>query len=466
MDHAETGVGVRRLQPVVAALLLVGLLATAVYADRELEPRAFERGTDGAAVSGAWFCPHGGGPEGWEVSLQIANPGAEAATVRIRSLGSGKPSEPQELSLEPGSFVRVPAAADGRARSSMVEWFGQWVAVGWVAHAGGEEGGVAAEPCAPAAGDRWFLTDGTTEIEGNEEFVVIMNPFAREAVFSLTLLSERKGPVQQGDLTDVVLKPFHSVSFHLNEVVQGERTVSTLLDSSVGRVAAASLGVSGTGGIRSSLGYLGQPAELLTFPGGADAGRTELVVMNGAGSDEAGRVQLAGEILGTEGIQTFAGLAEANLPPGSARTFPATTSGASAVRISVSGQDVAAVRRTYGVVSDQGAITGAEPAAAWVILPAVSGLPATPGLVLSNPGTEPVVVTLSYLNPGPDDRVEVTVPPGSTIQAPKEFRDLAPEVAVIAEASAGTFVPAAASYSFGREGLAAFATALGIPLPE
>jgi hypothetical protein len=465
VGHQEAGVRVRRAQSIVATLLLVGVLAAAAYADRELEPRTFEAGVDGAAVSGVWLCPHGGGPEGWEVSLQIANPGPDPATVRVRGLGSGRPSEPQEIRVEPGSFVRVPAAADGRARSSMVEWFGQWVAVGWVSHAGGGEGGVAAEPCAPEAGDRWFLPDGTTEVEGNEEFVVVMNPFAREAVFSLTLLSERTEPVRQGELTDVVVKPFHSAVFHLNEVVLGERTVSTLLEVSVGRVAAATLGVSGTGGIRSALGYLGQPPPVLTFPGGADAGRTDLVVMNGGSAEGTGRVELAGEILGTEGVQPFAGLAEASLPPGSARTFPATTAEASAVRISVTGEDAAAVRRTYGVVSDQAAITGAEPAAAWLVLPAVAGLPATPGLVLSNPSNEPVVVALSYLEPGPAERIEVTVPPGATIQAPKEFRLLAPEVAVLAEASAGTFVPAAASYSLGREGLAAFAAAMAIPLP-
>jgi len=339
------------------------------------------------------------------------------------------------------------------------------VAAGWLSHAGGGEGGVAAEPCAPTTGGRWFLPDGTTEVEGNEEFVVVMNPFARQAVFSLTLLSERKEPVRQGELTDVVLKPFHSASFHLNDVVLGERTVSTLLEVEVGRVAAATLGVSGTGGIRSALGYLGQPPSTLTFPGGADSGRTELVVMS-AGTEAGGeRVGLAGEILGTEGAQPFAGLADASLPPGTARTFPATTSGASSIRLSVSGDDVAAVRRTYGVISDQAAIAGAEPAAAWIVLPAVAGPPSLPGLLLANPGTEPAVVTLSYLAPGPAQTVEVTVQPGTTIQAPKEFRLLAPEVGVRAEASSGTFVPASVSYSLGREGLAAFAAALGIPLP-
>jgi hypothetical protein len=466
VDHQEAGVRVRRIQPIVAGLLLIGVLVAATYADRELEPRTFDPGTDGAARSGAWLCPHGGGPQDWEVSLQIANPGPDPATVRVRSLGNGRPSEPEQIQVDPGSFVTVPVAADGRARSSMVEWFAQWVAVGWVAHAGGGEGGVASEPCAPSAGDRWFLPDASTEVEGNEEFVVVMNPFAREAVLSLTLLSERKEPVRQGELTDVVLKPYRSVVFHLNDVLLGERTVSTLLEVSVGRVAAATLAVSGTGGIRSALGYLGEPPPVLTFPGGADAGRTELLAMNGGSAGETGRVELAGEILGTEGIQPFAGLAEASLPPGSARTFPATTSGASAVRISVTGEDAAAVRRTYGVVSDQAAITGAEPAAAWIVLPAVAGLPAVPGLVLANPNSEPVVVTLSYLEPGPTERIEVTVPPGATIQAPKAFRLLAPQVAVLAEASSGTFVPAAVSYSLGREGLAAFAASIAIPMPS
>lgn len=454
----------RRLQPLVAVLVIVGALAGAAYADRELGPSAYGAGTDGPAVSGSWSCPHGGGPEGWEVFLQIANPGPGLATVRIRSLGAQRSVEdPQTIQVEPGAFARVQVPAEGRGRASFVEWFDQWVAVGWIAHAGGEEGGVAAEPCSEVAGERWLLPDGSTEVEGNEEFVVVMNPSSRQAVFSVSLLSERKEPVQQGELTDVVLKPFRSVAFHLNDVVLGERTVSTLVEASVGRVAAASLGVSGTGGIRSALGYLGQPPRSLTFPGGADAGRTELVVMS-AGPEGGGRVQLSGEILGSEGPAAFAGLAEASLPPGSGRTFPATTEGASAVLLSVSGDDAGAVRRTYGVVSDQGAVTGAEPATRWIVLPAVAGEPSLPGLVLSNPGTEPAVVTLSFLQPGPSETIQVTVQPGTTLQAPKEFRQLAPEAAVLAEASSGAFVPAAVSYSLGREGLATFAASLGIPI--
>ncbi|HEU4831166.1 MAG TPA: DUF5719 family protein [Actinomycetota bacterium] len=456
----------RKLQPLVALLVPVALLAGAAYADRDETPRTFAPENEVRATSGAWFCPHGGGPQGWEVRLQVANPGERSATVRVLSLDGGKPGEPETFEVPAGGFVQIPVGSRGRERSSMVEWFGQWVAVGWLAHAGGDEGGVAAEPCAPAAGGRWFLPDGTTDVERDHDYVVVMNPFAREAVFSITLLSERKEPVRHGSLTDVALRPLRSVAFDLGDVVLGEPTVSALVEVSVGRVAAATLGVSDTGGIRSALGYLGTPPATLTFPGGEDAGRTELVVMSaGAGNEEA-RVSFDGDILVQDGPpQVFAGLAEASMPA-AARTFPSTTSGPTSVRFTVSGQDIAAVRRTFGVVSDQASVTGALPASSWIVLPAVAGEPSNPGLVLANPGIEPAVVTLSFLSPGPAEQISVSVPPDSTVEAPERFLRVAPEAGVRAEARSGTFIPAAASYSLGHDGFATYAVALGIAIPE
>ncbi len=349
----------------------------------------------------------------------------------------------------------------------MVEWFGQWVAVGWLSHAGGSgETGVASEPCAPAAGERWFLPDGTTETEGDRDYVVVMNPFAREAVFSLTLLTERREPVLQGDLTDVVLRPFQSVAFELNDVVLGERTVSTLLEASVGRVAASTLGVSGAGGIRSALGYLGTPPGDLVFPGGEDAGRNDLPVLSAADGDGR-RVTLSGDLLGTGETppEEVAGLADASMPDGSARTFPATTAGVTSLRLQATGGSVASVRRTFGTVSDQAAVTGGRPAASWIVLPSAAGTPAAPGLVLANPGAEPVDVTLGYLLPGPQDEVTVTVPPQASVEAPRAFLLLDPLTGVWAKADRGTFVVASASYSLGPEGRSRYAVALGIPVP-
>jgi Family of unknown function (DUF5719) len=465
VDHAEAGVVVRRLQTLVAILVPIVLIAGAAYAQRELTPRSFEA-VERPESSGAWFCPHGGGPQGWEVQLQVANPGTRTATIRVRPLGQDKAGEPETLEVEPGSFVRVPVPADGRGSASVVEWFGQWVAVGWLAHAGGEETGVAAEPCAPAAGQRWLLPDGVTETEDDEAYLVVMNPFAREAVFSVTLLGRRE-PVQHSSTTDVALKPFRSTAFRLGEILSGEPTVAAIVEVSVGRVAAASLGVTVSGGIRSALGYLGTPPTDLTFPGGDDAGSTQLPVMNASPTQGGERVSVNGDILGQgQPPQAFAGLAESSLPPVSARTFPATTSVPSSIRLDASDDQVAAVRRTFGTVSDQAAVTGATPASSWVVLPTVAGSPSHAGLVLANPGTEPAEVTLSFLSPGPDQQITVTVPPQSTATAPQRFLNVAPEVGVLATASSGTFVPASASYSLGIEGFAGYAVALGIPIAQ
>ncbi|MGH2635269.1 MAG: DUF5719 family protein [Actinomycetota bacterium] len=452
----------RRSQAIAAGMVAVLLVGGAAYADRELGPRPpDESPATSVAASGEWFCPHGGGETDWEVFLQVANPGEEPAAIRVRTLGSKRPTEPQTLTVEPGSFLRVPVPADGRGRASMVEWFDQWVGVGWIAHAGGDEGGVAAEPCAAAAGSRWLLPDGTTETDDNEDHVVVMNPFARDAVFSVVLLSDRREAVVHSELTDLVLHPYRSRVIRLNDFVKGERTVATLVDVSVGRVAAGTLGISRAGGIRSTTGYLGQPGAQLTFPGGADAGRTDLAVMN-AGLE---RVVLGADLLGKETEQPFAGLADSTPPPESGRTFPTTTDGPTSVVFTAGGPGVAATRRTFGVVSDQAASNGAAPAGAWLILPAVAGSPSHPGLVLANPGTTPAEVALSYLGSAPEQQVIVTVPADRTATVPKEFVEAAPEGAVVAVASSGTFVPAAASSSLGREGFAAYAVALGIPIP-
>jgi hypothetical protein len=465
MDHAEAGVDVRtRSQPLVALIVTAAVVVGAVYVQREVGARPLAAGPAAAAPSGAWFCPHGAGPEDWEVVLELANPGDEPVPVRVRGLGVQKPAPPKDYTIEPGATLQVPVAADGRERASMVEYFGGWVAAGWIAHAGGGEGGVAAEPCVPEAGRRWFLPDGATQ-ENDEDHVVVMNPFASDAVFSLTLLTEGREPIRTEDWTNVTLKPFRSAAFRLNAKALGETTVSTLIDVSVGRVAAATLGLSKSGGIRSAVGALGAPQTSI-LPGGFDQGRTDLVVMSAG----LGRVGLSGELSDPDGSQPVAAFAEAGPPGESARTITVTTGSPSSIRFAADGEDVAVARRTYGVASDQGTTAGARAgAAAWVVLPAVFGSPAHPGLVLTNPGRESVTVTLSVLPggeaPGPAP-ITVDVPAGRTVRAPKAFSEAAPGSAILAVSAIGTFVPATSSYSRGREGIAAFAVAVGVRIPD
>lgn len=441
---------------VVAAVLLGG----AAYADRELGPRPPDEANATTAASGVWYCPHGGGESDWEVFLQIANPGDAEARIRVRSFGPRRPEAAEEMTIEPRSSVRVPVPADARAGGSTVEWFGRWVAVGWLSHAGGGEGGVASEPCADAAGTRWLLPDGTSETGDNDDYVIVMNPFAQPAVVSMVLLSEREEPVRHGELTNVEIRPFRSRAVRLSDFVLGERTVATLVEVSVGRVVAGTLGVNAAGGIRSTIGYVEVPPQDATFPGAADAGRTDLVVMNVA--DE--RVGVGAELLQRDADVPFPGVEDSVPPATSGRTVPATTEGATSITVSAESAEVAAARRTFGRVSDQGATAGASPAPAWVILPAVAGTPSHPAIAVANPGPEPAEITFTRLATG--EEATLTVAPRRTRTVPKEFLEADPEAVVIAIATSGTFVPASASYSLGREGFATYAVALGIPIPE
>lgn len=453
-----------RGQLLVAILVAVGVVGGAIYLDRGVGARPLERGTAQGVPSGAWFCPHGGGSSEWDVRLQLANPGAEPVPVRVRTIGSTRPAPPEDLVVEPGSTLVVPVSGEGRERSTSVEYFGGFVAAGWLAHAGGDASGVAAEPCLPDTADRWLLPDGTA-LEEDDDYVVVMNPYATDAVVSLTLLTDGRGePVQTEEWTNVTLKPFHSRAFKLNDKALGETTVSTVVDVSVGRVAAGTLGLSKEAGIRSSVGL---PAGTTTqiLPSAGDAGRTALTVMN-AGVD---RVALSGTILEPETTQPLAALADAAPAGGTSRTVPATTGSPTTIVVEASEPYVAFARRTFGVASDQASTPGATASAsAWIVLPSVVGQPSHPAIVFANPGTEPATITLTVLpsdGVSPPEPVTVTVPPNATVTAPKGFVVAASTSSVLAIASSGTFVPASASYALGREGFATFAVAAGVSVP-
>jgi hypothetical protein len=453
-----------RGQALVALLVAVGVVAGAALLEREVGARELGESLAGAVPSGAWFCPHGGGAE-WETWIELANPGTEPVLARIRSLSAARPDVPQDVEVPAGATVEVPVPAGGRERATTVEYFGRTLVAGWVTHAAGRQSGVAAEPCLPDTGSRWFLPDGATQ-EQDDPYVVVTNPYATDAVISLTLFTERGEPIRTEDWTNVTLRPFHSAAFRLNEKALGEPTVSTLVEVSVGRVAAATMAISKNGGIRAAVGL---PGAVVTqvLPGGDDSGRSDLIAMS-AGVE---RVSLSGSVIDPEQEQPIAGLTDASPPGGSARTLPATTSTPSSLVVEADGPQVAFARRTYGTVSDQAATTGAtEPAQAWVILPVVAGSPAHPGIVLANPGEVAATVTLRPL-PAADagavpEPITVEVPPRSTVSVPKGFVEAVGRSAVVAVAGSGAFVPATASYARGREGYATYAVAVGVPIPD
>lgn len=454
-----------RGQLVATIAVVAAVVAGGVYVEGAGPATAPEPVAAVGRPSGAWFCPHGGG-RGWEVTLELANPGTDPVDVRVTRLSGRRPARGELLSVPPGSQVQVPLPASDRGSGSMVEFFDGWVAAGWVAHAGGTEAGVAAEPCVDQAARRWYLPDGVT-LRDDDAWVIVMNPFASPAVVSLSYLTTGRGEITTADLTNVPIGPYRVRAFHVNADAEGEPAVGTLVDVPGGRVAVASLGLSKDGGARSSVGQIDAPGRAI-LPAAADQGRSDVLVMNPRDDDS----DVAGSVLDRESSQALQivlnAIVEAPPEARSAAAFSLTTQGPATLDL-VLPEGTAAARRTFGVASDQGStVAAAAPHPAWVLLPAVAGRPSKPGLVLANPGEEPAKVTLSFLTAGIEPApapIQVSVPAGRSVSAPRDFLALKPRSAVLAVASSGTFVPAFASYSLGREGVAAFAVSLGVPVP-
>jgi hypothetical protein len=468
------GVAVRGRSQLVAAILVC---ATAVGAGTILQhgvgTKAFAGPPAPTAPSGAWFCPHGGGA-GWRDTLEIANPGDHPVRVRVTRLSEARPSSPRMDTVKPGAELLLPGRSDSRAASTTIEYFGGWVAAGWVSRAGSDESGVAAEPCSPVAGRRWLLPDGSTRLAEEatagrppptlDSWVVVTNPFAADAVLSLVLYTDHDPPVRVGAWTNIVLKPFHSRAFYLNDQRLGYSTVATSVEAKVGRVVASSLDVSAIGGARSALGELAPLPSGAVLPGAFDQGRSELVVMN----PTSAQVRTTGTVLGRSDPRPLEVPDEGRADPESAQTFPLTTEGPTSLDVRVA-TGSAIVRRTYGQSSDQAATGPGVPARAWVILPAVGGKPSHAGAVIANPGPDAIDVRLSCLPSGtdpPPEPITMRVPGMRAVAVPSEFVQERPMAAILAVAEDGAFVPAAASYSLGRDGVAAYAVARGVSIPE
>lgn len=464
VDHAEVGiVPVRPRSGLGLALLTTAVVVAGGIALDRTGPRAEPVPAALPPSSGAWLCPHGGG-EGWRTDLYVANPGSSPVQIRVTPLATRRAGSVSAYTVDPGTELQIAAASGDEASSSYVEYFGGWVATGWVTRAGGERSGVAAEPCAAEPGTRWFAADGTTE-KGEGAALVLMNPFDVDAVVDVTVFSERRAPIRESDFTNVRIEAHRSRLLRLETVSAGEPAAAGEVVANAGRVAVASLGISNDGGIRS---VVAAPAlsERVLLAGTRDVGQSTLAVM-APGADE---VRFGASLLSEGRPEAAGGLTEAAQSGQSARAFPLITQGPSLVDLEVASGSppLVVVRRSEGLNGDPGA-TGGTPAAAssWVVLPTVGGTPNAPGMVLGNPGATPVEVTLTMLGAEGETReTTVTVPPTSALGVPVEFIERDPTAAVLAVAAEGTFVAAGASSSLGREGVASYAVAAGVAVPS
>ncbi|MGZ5305321.1 MAG: DUF5719 family protein [Actinomycetota bacterium] len=454
-----------RGQGLLAVAVLVVVLGGGFALQRGVGVRAPGEASAGTSSSGAWFCPHGGGPEAWKATVFLANPGDAPVSVRVTSISAKKPGQPAAVTVPPQATVSVPVPATGREASTYVEYFDGWVAASWVTQGGGGEIGVGAEPCAPATAPTWFAPDGTTE-QGEDAYLIVMNPFAVDAVFDVVLLTPKRAPIRSSALTDHVLRPGKSVAFRLNAFAEGDPAVGAQVDVSLGRVAVSSLGITRDGGIRGVIGTA-QTGTQAYLPVGGGAGQSTMDLMvPGEGQVDFGATLLSGDVPLPAG-----GLTEASQNPTSARPYPVTFSGPSSVDGVAQGEgSFAATLRSVGAGNDDGATGGApEPASGWVVLPAIAGEPARPRIVIVNPGNTSVTVTLHALaseGDAPTADATMTIPAGSVGQVPPLFLEGLHRSAVEIRSSGGDILALAASTSLGVKGLSTYALAMGVAIPN
>ena len=145
----------------------------------------------------------------------------------------------------------------------------------------------------PTRGRGWVSGAATTE-QGDDAYLVVMNPFDADAVFDVALFAAGRAPIRDSELTDVTLRPRRSVSIRLNEYAQGEDALGVSIEVATGRLAASPLVVSDGRGIGSVFASA-IPADrhlLLDLVEGCrpvDAGRTVPTVAAGGGPRAAGR---------------------------------------------------------------------------------------------------------------------------------------------------------------------------------
>ena len=413
------------------------------------------------APSGAWLCPHGGSD--MSVALYLANPGPATVTARVTRLGPKQAGSPERFDVAAGTTMRIEDLPSDREAATYVEYFGGWIGAGWVSST---DEGVAAEPCAPDAARRWFLADGTTLLD-EEAFVIVENPFAAAAVMDVVLYTAEQAPIRDSAWTDLVVPPRRSMSLRLNSRAKGETVVAVALEVSVGRVAAASLGVSDGTKIRSALGWT-EPTTGATFPLMQSSGQTELILMSTAQRS----IRFGATVLSEEQPRPAGGLTEQEHGPAAARPYAIPVDlGPTAIQLfTLDDAPAVGALRALGPGQDFGATAGAVAASdSWLVLPAISGSSPTPGAVLVNDGDVDVTATVELLPPeGGTAAAPVTmqVPAHSAAAVPPDLWGAAPDAALLIRTEDGALVALAASTSLGSGATAAYALSMGVPLPH
>jgi hypothetical protein len=460
----------------VAAVLLAGAVVAAGTAfQRVLGTADSTRPAPdaGGRASGAWICPHGGG-EDWRAWVVAVNPAPVAAKVIVTTYGRSAPQETvHSIPARSHRYLQVPA--EGMASASLVEFFGPRIAAGMVTRRGGGAG-LAAEPCADGAAERWYVPEGTS-VRGQSATLVVANPFAREAVIDIVLFTE-DDVIRHGNLQGVRIEPERATAIELNRFALGEETLTAEVHAALGRIVVAGLGVGKEEGLRSTLG-VDRLATSWVLPGAGFSRSTEVVVQAPGGGEAPFRVVTQD----AEGPTVV--LDEEAVPARTSATFEVPQEEGGVVVEGVGAQGFAAGRRMEpqadqveeprpgpggrrdgkreeapAPIPDPASTAGLAGGAQSLVVPsALTEDGGDPTLVLQNPGRETARGTMVLLGAdGPvGEPVTFSLDPGHAVS--DEIASEGKPVSVVLRLTAGELV--AAQIATAKAG---FAVSVGIPV--
>ena len=466
MGDGEPGpVAMRRPEPNFAIRLLgVAVLAALVVASGLALSRGGVRtaagAPGGAPLTGAWFCPHGGG-DGWKGWVSVANPGTVPVGVRVTTFGTDRAPAVRSFTVPAHSEAYREVVVTDPAASTEVEYFGGWVAAATVLQSSGSHPDVAAERCVAGLARGWFLPDVPTSTDSHTSLVVV-NPYDTIAEFDVVIRTNTRR-LTPGELSPVVVKPNRSTSIDVEWYAlegQGEDTVTAQVVPKVGRVIAGSL-VSSPQGVRAAVGIAAQSPRWL-IPSAGYGGSARLVVMN-VGAE---RAVLSATAEGPTAAAEVPGLAGVAMDPGAVQTFDVGQLANAGFDIHTGSQG--AVALSLRVDGPQGGIATVDgtPDAheGWVVLPSLPASGGAARLVLQNPGKAPAAVSVTLLGPngtvGAQGLAAVTVPPGATVSLILPPSDV--PLAAVVVATSGSIVAGGSAQALGGAG---FAASTGVPMP-
>jgi hypothetical protein len=408
-------------------------------------------------VSGATFCPHGGG-DGWKGWLAVVNPGSEPVNVRATTFAGSSIRLVRRFTLPAGREIYREIPVSDPASATEVEYFGGLVAAGTVVRSSGTNPDVAAERCVSTAGSNAFLPDETTAADEHAS-VIVMNPFADPAEFDVVIRTNLPRTVRPGPLTPAVLRPFSAVAIPIEPWARegpGENAVTVQITSIVGRVVAGSMVVSPRG-VRAEAG-IPLPAKRAVIPA-AGYGGGSIEILN-PGTRRAVMTVVAE---GPSGPSAVAGASGSVVGPGSARTFDVGDQTDAGIHADAGGGATVVMLHLSGPNGGEAAIGGwSEVVDRWAVPPTLPSTGGTAHLVLQNPGATPATARITWISPsgrvgGGPSVAHVGANRTVTVDMPKADVPLFALVTVLS----GSVVPGETSMSVAGT---AFAGTTGVPI--